>query len=144
MREIRTEVDIAAPPEDVWRVAADFRSYAAWNPFMPLFEAEARPGTKGRLSVAMPGNSARSMTVSILDAKRPRELRWRGALLGQWLFSATHIIELSARDGGTHVVNREEYRGILAPLLVRGLWDSLPGGYEAMNAALRARVEGSA
>ena len=35
MREIRTEVDIAAPPEDVWRVAADFRSDAAWNPFMP-------------------------------------------------------------------------------------------------------------
>ncbi len=58
MREIRTEVDIAAPMDAVWRVIADFDAYARWNPFMPEVHGEPRAGTKARIRVVPPGRGA--------------------------------------------------------------------------------------
>lgn len=144
MREIRTEVDVAAPIADVWRVVADLAAYEAWNPFLTRFDAEPRVGAKGRLTAAMAGRKPRSTPVTILAADEPRVLGWRGQLLAPWLFAGTHFIELAPAAGGTRVINREEFRGILAPLLLRALGASFPAGYEAMNAALKRRVEGGA
>ncbi|MFN8584685.1 MAG: SRPBCC domain-containing protein [Dehalococcoidia bacterium] len=141
MREIRTEVAIAAPLEAVWSVVSDFGAYAEWNPFLPAFEGRPIANTNGRLTAAIPGSKPRTTPVTILEADAPRRLAWRGQLLGSWLFSGTHFLELTPSDGGTRVVNREEFRGLLAPLLLRQLGRGLPAGYEAMNAALKARVE---
>ena len=34
MRELRAEIEIAAPPERVWRVLSDFDAYPDWDPFI--------------------------------------------------------------------------------------------------------------
>ena len=143
MREIRTEADIAAPPEHVWEVLTDFASYPQWNPFIPALEGEPEVGASLRMRTQPPGKRANTLTARVLIAKMPHHLRWQGIFLNPRLFEGTHILELSPREGGTHVVNREEFRGVLAPLLLRYLGSNLPTGYEVMNAALKARAEAS-
>jgi uncharacterized protein YndB with AHSA1/START domain len=32
MRELGTEVEIAAPPERIWEILTDFAAYPDWNP----------------------------------------------------------------------------------------------------------------
>jgi hypothetical protein len=140
MREIRTEAHIAAPPERVWAVASDFASYGEWNPFMPSVEGEARVGARLKLRVEPPGKRASGIPARVLAVEAPRRIAWRGGLLGSWFFSATHTLELTPRDGGTLFVNREEFRGLLAPLLLRYMGPSLRSGYESMNGGLRSRV----
>ncbi len=58
------------------------------------------------------------------------------------VFDGEHSFQLSSiTDGGTHFVQREQFRGLLVPLL----WDSISTntkrGFEAMNAALKERAE---
>jgi hypothetical protein len=140
MREIRTEAQLAAPPERVWDVVSDFASYGQWNPFMPSVEGEARVGARLKLRVEPPGKRANGIPARVVDADAPRRLAWRAGLIGPWFFSATHILELTPRDGGTLFVNREEFRGLIAPILLRYMGSSLPAGYASMNEALRSRL----
>lgn len=144
MREIRTEVEVAAPIEEVWRVVSDLRAYQQWNPFIPSFEGDPRANTRARMTAAIPGQKPRSTPVTILEVEAPRRLSWRGQLLAPWLFAGTHYLELTSAGAGTRVVNREEFRGLLAPVLLRVLGAGLPTGYAAMNEALKRRVGGAA
>ena len=34
MKELRSHIEIDAPPEEVWRVLVDLERYHEWNPFM--------------------------------------------------------------------------------------------------------------
>jgi hypothetical protein len=140
VREIRTEVQIAAPREAVWAVLADFASYPRWNPFI-IVTGEARVRTNVRLKTMPPGRPANTQTAEVLTAWAPRHLRIQGKLRWPWLFAGTHIFELADHDGGTRFVNREEFTGVLAPVVVWLLGPKLPTGFHAMNRALKARVE---
>lgn len=57
------------------------------------------------------------------------------------LFDGRHIFELQPAPGGTRLVQREEFRGILVPLFARSLDRNTARGFVAMNEALKARVE---
>jgi uncharacterized protein YndB with AHSA1/START domain len=46
MKELRTEIEIAAPPERVWAVLADFDSYPEWNPFIRRIRGQPAAGSK--------------------------------------------------------------------------------------------------
>ena len=144
MREIRTEVEVAAPPSRLWDVLVDFSSYPAWNPFLVRIDGFPEVGATLQVHTKPPGRSANSVAARVLVAKAPAHLRWEGTFLSPLLFSGTHIVELQPSDGGTRVVNREEFRGILAPLMLRFRGPALPNGYTAMNVALKARVEATA
>jgi hypothetical protein len=67
---------------------------------------------------------------------------WLGHLLVPHVFDGEHEFVISARaGGGSTFVQREEFGGILVPLVGKVLARS-EEGFEAMNAALKARVEG--
>jgi hypothetical protein len=140
VREIRTTVDIDASREEVWSVLADFASYPGWNPFI-ILTGRAQTRTRVRLKTMPPGRPANTQTADVLMAWAPRHLRIQGTLIAPWLFSGTHIFELTELEGGTRLTNREEFSGVLAPVVVTLLGPGLPGGFEAMNRALKARVE---
>ena len=46
MKEIRTEIEIAASRSRVWQVLADFSRYSEWNPFIREAKGEAKEGAK--------------------------------------------------------------------------------------------------
>ena len=51
MREIRTEIEIAAPLTKVWSILTDFDNWKEWNPIVDQASGAASPGSK--LSMTM-------------------------------------------------------------------------------------------
>jgi hypothetical protein len=70
-----------------------------------------------------------------------RELRWLGRFFLPKLFDGEHIFELHPRKGGTRFVQRENFGGLLVPLLWGSMKAPTRRGFEAMNEALKARAE---
>src|SRR5262249_6943795 len=94
MRELQTEIEIAAPAERVWQVLADFGAYPEWNPFIRRVTGEARTGA--RLEAHFQPEGARGMTFrpTVLNAEPNRELRWLGRLWLPGLFDGEHAFVL--------------------------------------------------
>ena len=55
MRELRSEIEIDAPPERVWAVVTDFAAYPEWNPFIRRISGELREGARLEVRIAPPG-----------------------------------------------------------------------------------------
>ncbi len=71
-----------------------------------------------------------------------REFRWKGKLLVPGLFDGEHYFGLApAADGSTHFTHGEHFSGLLVPLFRSALDRGTKAGFEAMNVALKQRVE---
>ena len=142
MRELRSEIEIDAPPARVWAILTDFDAYPGWNPFMTSIEGQASQGAKLSVRLELPGVRAMSFAPTLIALQPDRELRWRGRLLVPGVFGGEHIFELHpAGGGGTRLVHREEFGGVLVAPLLRMVGAKTLLGFEAMNAALKARAE---
>jgi hypothetical protein len=141
MKEIRTEIEIRASPERVWGVLMDFGSYAEWNPFIRRISGEPAVGSQLKVRIEPPEGRGLTFKPRVRKADANREFAWLGHLVLPGVFDGEHHLELHPRDGGTLFVQREEFRGILVPLLGRGLGKTR-SGFEQMNAALKYRAEG--
>ena len=141
MRELVTHVEVAAPPAVVWAVLTDFASYPSWNPF--IREIEGPVHERGRLRVRLEPPGGRAMTFRpVVRAVEPeRELRWLGHVGLPGLFDGEHRFTIT--PVGPDLVRFEQaerFSGVLVPLLARALVRTR-AGFEAMNQALKGRVE---
>ncbi len=144
MKHLETEILIKAWPEQVWEVLTDFRRYPEWNPFIREAEGDIRPGGRLRVRIHPPG--ARPMTFRpVVQVARPgEELRWHGRLLLPGLFDGEHVFRVEPTDDGrVRFTQSERFRGVLVPLFPRSLYANTLRGFEAMNLALKDRVEGN-
>jgi hypothetical protein len=140
MDEIHTTIDIDAPPTTVWDVLTDFERYEEWNPRMRI---TGQPRQGERLHVR-PGPDAEKMPSfrpRVLVADRPHELRWLGHLFVPRLFDGEHVFEIEPLDDGSRLVQREQFRGILAGPIGRRYEESTRDGFEHVNEALKERAE---
>lgn len=140
MKDLRTEIAIDAPPERVWGVLTDFGSYPEWNPFIRRIIGEPVVGRRLEVRIEPPGGRGLTFKPTVRKVEANRELAWLGHLLLPGIFDGEHHLELEPRGGGTLFVQREEFKGILVPLLGGGL-EKTRRGFEEMNAALKRRAE---
>lgn len=144
MREVATQVEIDAPPAEVWRVLTDFDRYAEWNPFMREASGQARVGETLTIKIFPEGGRPMQFSPKVLAAQEGVELRWLGRMLGGIVFSGEHQFLLAARDGGgTRVHHSEKFSGLLSHLM-GGTIDKFEGDFRRFDAALKQRVEGGA
>jgi hypothetical protein len=143
MYELRTEINIAAKPEVVWQTLTDTDNLGSWNPFIQRLEGDLQEGNTLEVELVGPGKSPMTFRPRVLKAEPGKELRWLGKLIVRGVFDGEHIFELEPTPEGTRFVHREQFSGILVPLL-RGMLerDTRPG-FLAMNQALKARAEES-
>jgi hypothetical protein len=114
VKELHSQIEIAAPAERVWQVLTDFAAYPEWNPFIR------------RVKKVEPN----------------RQLRWLGHLLVPGLFDGEHIFEIEELDRDRVLLTqREIFKGLLVPLLARSLDRDTQRGFEEMNRALREKAE---
>lgn len=142
MREIRTSIEIDAPTERVWDVLTDFDSYPDWNPLITSLTGDPTPDSQISIQIEPPGRPAMTIKPTVLRSEPAREFRWRGRLGLPRVFDGEHIFELTPTpEGGTHLVHREEFRGVLVTPLLAWVGNATEAGFYAMNEALKARAE---
>lgn len=140
-RDLVTEIDIDAPPADVWAVLTDGDAYGEWNPFIVEMRGPVEVGGTLQNTLQPSPDQQMSFAPTILVVEEERELRWLGRLWVPRLFDGEHYFLLSETDGGTRLVHGERFSGVL-------LWfidvEDFRANFEAMNAALKERAEGRA
>ncbi|MGL4581657.1 MAG: SRPBCC family protein [Flavobacterium sp.] len=134
---IETSIQIKASKKEVWDVLMDFNEYAYWNPFIKSITGIASIGMP--LEIILPTMRFRP----IVHTKKNEELfSWQGKLWINGLFDGHHQFELKTIDDHNCLfIHSEEFKGILVPLLKKKLNTDTRLGFEAMNNALKNRVE---
>lgn len=143
MKEIRTEIEIAAPAERVWEILSDFSHYPAWNPLVPEAAGELRVGARLKLRVV--AGREMHVTPEVLRHEPPRTLRWRGVMGHRVIFSGEHwftIEPLSAQR--VKFSQGEIYTGLLIPMFASTLEREARPAFEQMNRAIKERAEQAA
>jgi hypothetical protein len=145
MKTLRTEIGINAPPSSVWEVLTDFPSFPDWNPFVREAKGELREGAC--LHVTLQAGERKPFTARprLRRVQPNRELRWLGRLGLPGLFDADHVFRIEPRDDGrtSLLIHEEHFRGVLVPIFWKGLETDTREAFEAMNVALKIRVEGA-
>ncbi len=142
MKELRTEIDIAASPEAVWKVLLDFAAFPQWNPFIQEASGERKVGSRLRVRIVPPGSQGMIFKPVVTVCEPNREFRWLGKLGFRGIFDGEHAFKLEPIAGGqTRLVQSEIFTGVLVPLLAKSLDNQTKQGFEAMNAALKKQVE---
>jgi hypothetical protein len=139
--QLRTELEIEAPPERVWSVLTNFSAYHEWNPFITAIHGDMRVGERLRVTMSPPESSEASFSPRVLVCDPPSELRWRGHLWIKGLFDGEHFFQCKPTSNGTtRFVHGEDFSGVLLKF-VTGRLGQVARGFVYMNEALKRRVE---
>lgn len=144
-KEILTRITIPAEPRQVWAALADFASYPTWNPFIVRIEGRCELGARLRIALRQPSGKLYTFMPTVTACEPQRLLQWKGALAGMpWLFNGVHSFELRPVPGGsTELVHQEAFAGFLSSPVLASIRGDTERGFEAMNLALRGRVQAS-
>ena len=143
MKQMSSEIEINASPEQVWQILTDFSAIPEWNPFMRSAEGELNVG--GRLKVYLKASKGMGMSFkpTVLSVEPNRDLRWIGRLLMPGLMDGEHSFIIEPLEGNrVRFVQSESFTGVLVPLMaVMGVFKNAHIGFDEMNLALKQRAE---
>ena len=141
MHRIRTQAKIAASPEAIWAVLADFDSYAQWNPLNIKAKGQAVLGLKVPmtfLNLASPGKTMDQL-VTVTTCEPGRALAWSGSV--PLLFKGRHHFTLTADGEGTLLEHGEDLGGLITMTFSKAMIaDDFVPAYAAVNVALARRL----
>ncbi len=140
--QLHTEVEIHAAPEIVWDVITDLDRYSEWNPF--IVESTGAPVVGEQLTNRLqpPGGRATTFRPKVTEVETGETFEWLGRLGLPGVFDGRHRFEVHPTPaGGTIVTHSEQFTGVLVRMMRSSLDSDTKAGFEAMNAALKARAE---
>ena len=143
--ELHTEITIDAPTRVVWEVLVDLDRYAEWNPFVVRSSGTVAVGERLVNRLQPPGGRAMTFRPTVTQVETGRAFEWLGRLGLPGIFDGRHRFELRETPSGeTVLTHTEQFAGILVRAMRTSLDDNTKAGFEAMNAALKARAEAQA
>ncbi|MCE7991502.1 MAG: SRPBCC domain-containing protein [Roseivirga sp.] len=142
MKSMETQIIIEAGPDQVWAVLMDFESYQHWNPFIIRIKGSATVGTQLDNELRMNDKKSMKFQPEVLVVEEQKEFRWKGKMFVKGLFDGEHYFKLQSNgDGSTTLIHGENFSGVLSGLIMNMIEEDTLKGFEAMNSALKQRVE---
>ncbi|MGD1840626.1 MAG: SRPBCC family protein [Thermonemataceae bacterium] len=142
MIQLETQILIQAPVDQVWKVLTDLEAYQEWNPFIIKIEGKAQKDTYLKNTLQFTPQKQQVFSPIVLDAIPNQLFRWRGKLFIKGLFDGEHYFQLVPIDATqTKLIHGEKFTGLLVKPLMRSIREQTLHNFEAMNEALKARVE---
>jgi hypothetical protein len=131
-------IDINATPEKVWQILTDAPSYPKWDPGMLRLEGKVAPGEKITAYTKVMPDRAFPVTVSTFEPGK--RMVWESGMpLG--LFKGVRTFTIDSLGGGkVRLTTREEFSGLLLPLIGRTLPD-LNKTFQEFSAGLKRYAE---
>jgi len=75
MREIRTEIQISAPIDNVWNILTEFNNWKDWNPTINRADGSASVGSKLNITIrGKDGKDASNYQPVVLESNAPQQL----------------------------------------------------------------------
>jgi hypothetical protein len=142
MRELRAEIQIAAPIDRVWRVLTYFDHWKDWNPMVN--QASGSASVRSKLNITMRGpdsKDAMKYQPTVLEVNPPKSLRWRATMMSGLMFTNDRVFELKDKNGETVFINREVFSGLMVPLFWKKMNQFVVPMLEKMNKALKDKME---
>lgn len=140
MKELRTEIEIQASPEKVWQVLTALDKYPEWNPFIVHAIGSANVGDTVDLDF-QPDSKGMKLHCTVIRANPPMELCWKYHVILPFVFTGEHSFTIQPSGDRVRFIDREIFNGLLLPFQARDIDTNTKHGFEAMDQALKARVE---
>jgi hypothetical protein len=135
MKAFSVKISIHATPERIWKLLTDAAGYSRWNTTVDRIDGRIALGEKVTVHAKINAGRAFPVKVTALDA--PRRMVWTGGMpLG--LFKGERVFTLY----GGEFSMREEYTGLMAPLIGRSIPDLQPA-FDDFARDLKRAAEGS-
>lgn len=142
LREINTEIIIAASPESTWKVLTDFNSFSHWNPFIRQIDGDPKVGTKLKIYLHTLSGKNRIYHPTVTKVEPNLELRWFGRSIIPGMFNGERIFTIeSLKNNNTRFIHREIFTGLLVSLIGARLDKDMYQNFRRMNESLKERVE---
>ena len=142
-RELRTQIDVAAPAALGWQVLTAFADYPEWNPF--IIEAPGGRAVENatfRYRFEFPRGVRARAQARILRAEPEAELRWQASLISPAIFNGEHYFLLRPTSPSEFVFHHGEiFSGALLPPALPVLQRAGPPIYRELNVRFKERVE---
>lgn len=138
MKFFETECEIAAPPAKVWGVLTDSQRLVCGG--LGLARLDGTIEANARLTLWSEVSPRRAFRVRVTQFQPPRTLVWSGGMrLG--LFKGERTFTLTATGTGTRFHMREEYSGLMLPIIWKSIPDLNPS-FEQFATGLKCLAEG--
>ena len=139
VQEIKTEIEISAPPSKVWGIITDVNKWQDWSPIINSSQGETSVGST--LSITMmgkeEGKDGPKYNPKIIELTEPNYFRWRAHMLAEFIFTNDKIFELEETNTGTRLIHTETFKGLLAPIFCGQMEKGVPPMLNSMNKALK-------
>lgn len=143
-RAISTEVEIAAPPPEVWAKITDINGWSDWNPTVTKIGGAAVKGEMLDITIsAEDGSDGPNYLAMIVELEEPKTFRWRAKMMSEAVFKNDRIFTLEPTETGTRLIHSEEFSGMMVPIMWGFFETGVPKILGDMNAALKSTLEGS-
>jgi hypothetical protein len=138
MKAFAARTTIQASPEDVWRILTDAPGYPEWNNTVTGVDGTIALGNTVTVHAKIAPGRAFPVMVTRFDA--PRQMVWRSGMpLGLFRGERTYDVRPVA-GGAVEFAMREEYTGLMAPLITKSIPDLQPA-FDEFVACLKSRAE---
>ena len=137
-KSFQATAQIAASAKSIWAILTDIDRWPEWNTTIDKIAGSISSG--GRVTVHAKASPGRAFPLQVTEFDPPRRMVWTGGMpLG--LFKGQRTYTLTPKgDNVTEFSMREEFSGLMAPLITRSIPDLQPS-FDEFAACLKARAE---
>ena len=143
IQQVKTEIDISAPPSKVWDIITDINKWQEWSPIINGSQGKSAIGSK--LTITMiskeEGKDGPKYNPVITELKEPTYFHWRAHMLSEFIFTNEKIFKLEETATGTHLTHIETFKGLMAPIMSEAMKKNVPPMLDSMNKALKELAE---
>ena len=138
MKCFATSIAIKARAETIWSLLTDAAGYPKWNSTVEKVEGRIEPG--GKVIVYAKAAPGRAFPLTVAEFEPGRRMVWAGGIpLGLFTGKRTYTLT-PTKDGTVEFAMREEFGGLLAPLITRSI-PNLQPAFDAFAADLKRQAE---
>ena len=123
MKSFSTSTIIQSSPESIWAILTNAAAWPNWNTTVEKVEGKIAPGEK--ITVYAKVSPGRAFPLKVTEFESGKRMVWSGGMpLG--LFKGERTYTLTNKDGGVEFAMREEFSGLMAPLITKSIPDLQP------------------